>query len=283
MAAIPAGSPLGFVKFDPTAATHITSNKLRSQQTLDGLVVPGKISNVPDFPSTATSLKVGTLPVQGDPNNPGFSKLSVWPGPPAVPAGFGPDKWNTFVWIDLNPNNPSTGDGSVGHGTDVRKPGNTYSINDFINFKDGNGVTRIVVGMHMTTREIVRWTWQTFWWTPDAAKPPAPSSSKIADSRPPQLLTMGASAHYAVALAYSMRTAKGDTVFGYNPYLEASCDASVLSGSFPFGVQTNCMSCHANATHPGFPDAYVGDENVDIAGPQFLGQVRLDFLYSLEP
>ena len=92
---------------------------------------------------------------------------------------------------------------------------------------------------------------------------------------------MGAPAHYAVALAYSMRTSTGGNVFGYNPYLEAGF--SGLAGSFPFGVQTNCMSCHANASYKGIPSTYVGNENIDIAGPQFKGQVRLDFLYSLEP
>jgi hypothetical protein len=281
MTAIPGNSPLGFVKFDPTAADHIVKNKLLSQQTLDNLLDPAKITNVPDFPNTAIFLKVETVPVSDDPMNPGFFKFSVWPGPPATPQSFGPGKWNAFVWIDLNPANANTGDGSVGNGTDTRKPGNTYSINQFLNLKDGNGKTEIVAGMHMTTREIQNWTWQTFWWTPDATKPPAPSSQQIAAARPKQLLTMGAPAHYAVALAYSMRTSTGGNVFGYNPYLEAGF--SGLAGSFPFGVQTNCMSCHANASYKGIPSTYVGNENIDIAGPQFKGQVRLDFLYSLEP
>jgi hypothetical protein len=135
--------------------------------------------------------------------------------------------------------------------------------------------------MHMTTREITRWTWQTFWWTPDASSPPEPSSKSIANARPKELLAMGAPAHYAVALAYSMRTSKGDNVFCYNPYLEASFGG--LSGQFKFGIQSNCMSCHANAAYVGIPSPYVGNENVDIAGLQFQGQVRLDFLYSLRP
>jgi hypothetical protein len=282
-AAIPAGSPLGFVKFDPTAVDHITKNKLRSPQTLDSLVVAGKISNVPDFPNTAISLKVETSSVREDRDNPGFARLDVWPGPPPNPIGFGPDKWNTFVWIDLNANNANTGDGSVGRGTDVRKPANTYSINNFINFKDGDGLIRIVTAMHITTREIVRWTWQTFWWTPDPAKPPLPSSSQIANARPQQLLAMGAPAHYAVSLGYSMRTARDNTVFVYSPYLEASFEG--LAGNFSFGVQSNCMSCHANAVYPGIgiENAYVGNENVDITGSQFHSQVRLDFLYSISP
>lgn len=281
LSAVPGNSPLGFVKFDPTAADHIVKNKLRLTATLDALLKPSQISNVPDFPATAISLKIPTARVVQDPANLGFFKLDIWPGPPTTAQSFGPGKWNSFVWVDLDSTHPNTGDGSVAHGTDARKPATTYNINDFLNLKDGSGNTQIVLGMHLTTREIQKWTWQTFWWTPNTTNPPAPSSKTIADARPMKLLAMGAPAHYAVALAYSMRSSKGDTVFGFNPYLEASFEG--LAGTFQFGMQTNCMSCHANATYKGIPNAYVGNDNIDIGGSQFKGQVRLDFLYSLEP
>ena len=217
---VPAGSPLGLVKYDPSAADFIVSKDLMSRKTLDSFLVPRKIGNVPDLPNTAIAIKVPTVAAVEDPSHPGFFKLAVWPGPPVFPAEYGEDKWDTFVWVDLNPNNPSRGDGSVARGKDARKPGNTYNITDVINFRDANGQTFIVTGMHLTTREIATWTWQTFWWTPDAAKPPAPSSPNIADARPVKLLTMGAPAHYAASLAYSMRTPGGNNVFAYNPYLE---------------------------------------------------------------
>jgi hypothetical protein len=277
--AMPAGSPVGFVDYDPTAADHIKKYKLMSKDTLNGLIVPGKISNVPDFPATAISLKVPTIAAVSSPNDPGFFKLPVWHGPPPTAEVFGPNKWDTFVFINMDPSKASTGDGSLGRGSDARKPENTYSINDFIHFQADDGIPWIVVGFHMTTREITHWTWQSFWWTPDPWNPPAPSSKLIADARPQQLLSMGAPAHYAVALAYSMRTSKGANIFGYNPYLEGPL--SGLSGQFQFGVQSNCMSCHANAAYLAIPSDYVGNENVDIAGPQFQGHVRLDFLYSL--
>jgi hypothetical protein len=276
-AAVPSDAPLGFVKYDPSAADFILKNKIISTATLDKLIVPGKIGNIPDLPKTSISIKVRTDSTAPDPMNPGYHKLNVWPGPPNPAASSAEGTWPNYVWIDLNPKNPSTGNGSSGK---TRTPANTYSINNFIHFTDG-GQTSIVAGMHVTTREASNWSWQTFWWTPESAKPPLPSSHAIAKIRPEKLLKMGAPAHYAVALAYSMSTSKGGTVFGYNPYLEAGF--SGLAGKYQFGVQTNCMSCHANASYKGIPNSYVGDENVNIAGPQFQGQVRLDFLYSLSP
>ena len=135
--------------------------------------------------------------------------------------------------------------------------------------------------MHVASRETVKWTWQSFWWAPDATNPPAPSSKQIADARPQLLFEMGAPSHYAATLAYSMRTSKGEPIFAYNPYLEGHFDD--LAGTYQFGVQSNCMSCHANASHPGANTDYIGDDVIDIADKKFNGKVRLDFLYSLEP
>lgn len=276
---VPANSPLGFVKFDPSAVDFILMNRLNSRKTLNGLIMQGKIANVPDFPSSAVSLKIPVVQATSDPSEPGFYKFMVWPGPPETPQAFDESKWNTWVWVDLDPSHPNTGDGSVAGPSVARSPNNTYSINQFINFTNSSGGTTIVAGMHVTSREIKEWTWQTFWWTPDPAAPPAPSSAAISKARPKALLDMGAPSHYAVSLAYSMTGPKGEDVYGYNPYLEARF--SDLAGKNQFGIQSNCMSCHANATWPGIKDAYVGDEEVDILGPQFQGQVRLDFLYSL--
>ena len=60
----------------------------------------------------------------------------------------------------------------------------------------------ILVGMHVTSRENTRWTWQTFWWAPDPLNPPAPSSKAVAAHKPKALT--GAPAHYAMAITYYM-------------------------------------------------------------------------------
>ena len=56
--------------------------------------------------------------------------------------------------------------------------------------------------MHVGTREITNWIWQTFWWDKNPNNPPAPSSKAIADSRPKEL--KGAARNYAMAAAYYM-------------------------------------------------------------------------------
>ena len=187
-AATPADAPLGFVKYDPSAADFILKNKLISTATLNKLIVSGQIGNVPALPNTSIALKVQTNPAAPDPLNPGYHKLNVWPGPPNPAKGSGEGSWPNYVWIDLNPKNPSTGDGSSGV---TRTPANTYSINDILHFTN-NGAISIVVGMHVTTREATDWSWQTFWWTPEATRPPQPSSHEIARVRPEKLLKMGA-------------------------------------------------------------------------------------------
>ena len=56
--------------------------------------------------------------------------------------------------------------------------------------------------MHVGTREITNWTWQTFWWDSNPNNPPSPSSKIIADIRPKEL--KGAARNYAMSLAYFM-------------------------------------------------------------------------------
>lgn len=159
----------------------------------------------------------------------------------------------------------------------------------------------VVAGMHVTSRETTRWTWQTFWWTADPDSPPLPSSSEIAGDRPDQL--KGPPRHYGVVPGYSMvfpdqpntgGANAGNSVYAFNPYLEAGFGPTALPASQPgtyngrpvannVGVQTNCMSCHAQACYPTPNDTslYTGDQYIDLSGPQFTGKLRIDFLWSI--
>ena len=94
--------------------------------------------------------------------------------------------------------------------------------------------------MHVTSREITRWTWQTFWWSATPDKPHFPSSTTVAKLRP-KALTAPAS-HYAGAPAYNMAVPAqpvvggenfGNSVYAYNPYLEAPFNYQVLPDSVP--------------------------------------------------
>ena len=318
---------LGFVKYDPTATAHIIKNNLLSTATLDAMLAEGKTA-IPNFPYRAIALKpVHQAIAQKDLQN-GYYKLPVWPGPygsppfPGTAVPYGYASWPDHVWVDVH------GDGS--------KIAKVVKLSDFIHFKlteeeaqlinkEGeantlggmptkNPLTKgdyaILLAMHVTSREITRWTWQTFWWTPTPDTPHFPSSAAIAKDRPIQL--KGAAAHYAHAPAYSMKYPPqpvnggknvGNSVYSYNPWLEAGFDFTVLVDSklgkydgrlVPnnVGTQSNCMSCHGSANYqpPNYvppknvlnvPPNYTGDRYVDQNSPRFSGTLKVDLLWSI--
>src|SRR5262249_36933715 len=103
-AALPGGGEAtitGFVKYDPTAADFIVDNKLLSQNALNDPLKQGSTS-VPNFPSTAVSLKpvfqvlTGSQLVQGR-----YFQLAAWPGPPTPPKPFPSNDWGQCVWVDI--------------------------------------------------------------------------------------------------------------------------------------------------------------------------------------
>jgi hypothetical protein len=129
----------------------------------------------------------------------------------------------------------------------------------------------ILVGMHVTTKEIDDWTWQTFWWTPDHNANPL--------SRDQTKEVVGIWKNFAMSPAYYMveppaSKNPGQDLVGYNPYLELDLA--------PIGQRSNCMSCHRAATWPGL--SYNGHFNgaINPAGPEFANQLKLDFLWSIQ-
>ena len=162
----------------------------------------------------------------------------------------------------------------------------------------------ILLGMHVTTREIKRWTWQSYWWSPTPNLPKKPSDTAYAKAR--KNIVKGAPAHYAVTIAYDMIKAEGDNkltpygggngkgeaILAYNPYLEAKfSDEGIKLNDKKYygaieeggkiitnktGMQTNCMSCHAGANY--FVDAtdtirfkktFIADTYVDLEKDEF--------------
>ncbi|MBS1903710.1 MAG: hypothetical protein JSS75_08415 [Bacteroidetes bacterium] len=310
---------LGFVKYDPTAAQFTIDNTLLDSTTLQSMINAGK-TDIPDFPNTAITTKpvFNIITKSTLDSNGGYYKLPVWSGPNDTSIGYPSSAWPGSVWVD--PKNQGQGHGGVDTGQG-RSPQNTYNLDEFVHFKldkksasyikasygiDANeGDYAILVAMHVTSREIKRWTWQTFWWAPNADAPPAPSSKAIADARPSQLT--GAPRHYAMAVAYTFIDPNqpytngnniGTSIYTFNPYLEAGFDTSVfyekaivMTKGKPIvndvGVHTNCMSCHALANfNPGnlvpTGPGYMADTYIDMDGKRFKGVLKLDFLWSIQ-
>ncbi len=137
----------------------------------------------------------------------------------------------------------------------------------------------ILVAMHVSSREIDNWTWQTFWWSNKKPKIPEGVRPHVA---PPF-------DHYDVAVGYSFTTGPdspaGLNVVCFNPYLEAGFDASTFVRPGRLGIESNCMSCHrAAAWPPPHPKPsginYVANGLVDPGDPQlFAGTTKTDFLW----
>ena len=314
---------LGFVKFDPTAADHIARQQLLQTGALNALL-EGGATQIPPFPATALAIKpLFQIVRMRDLAAGRYYPLKAWPGPPAASRPWAPANWPGSVWLDL-------ADGGDGRGAvdpialpdgSTRTPETTYPLSSLIHFRisaadaaalnDGKpapladaGDFAILVAMHVSGREIARWTWQTFWWSPTPDEPRAPSSTAIAGLRPPQL--QGPARHYAMALAYTMMSPdqpyvgggnSAPAVYAYNPWLEAKLAPADLPDSVPgpgpdgavvannIGIQTNCMSCHARANYnpnrrPTAP-RLSGARYVDLGAAEFVGTLQTDFLWSL--
>lgn len=262
--------------------------------------------------------------------------MPAWPGTPQVVTpeitanGFPETSWPGCVYIDTKNKGASTASSVDSDCTAGPGSSNTYGLGDFVYYpvtsdniaafkvlvsgqeKLSVGDVIVLMAMHVTTREIDEWTWQTYFWTPNPANPPLPSSQAIANARPAQLT--GAAAHYAMSIGYQMVTPNqpivggqsvGGPVVVYNPYLESDFNAATFGtppvnvgilapgSQTPYmatvGIQTNCMTCHGNASvNPSNPNSntnalpYLTNFYVSREDQSFKGYLQLDFLWSIQ-
>ncbi len=313
----------GYVKFDPTAAAHVVSQQLLSMSTLNQLLAGGA-QGVPPFPPTSLTLKSAFQIISQNKLVGGrYYRLNVWTGPPATPQAWAPYQWPGVVWIDVKGGGSGSGQVDLLASTDggSRTDQTTYPVSSMINHRisvmeaaqfnrdqPGSGVAAgdyaVLVAMHVAGREMARWTWQTFWWTPTPDDPQAPSSQLVASLRPAQLL--GPARNYAMSTDYDMTAPtqpntgganSGAAVYAYNPYLEARFGPANLPDSLPgndpagqpsannVGTNCNCMSCHVRANYNpnnlATAPRYSGARYTDMNDPQFAGTLQVDFLWSL--
>jgi hypothetical protein len=150
-----------------------------------------------------------------------------------------------------------------------------------------------LMAMHVITKEMDDWTFQTFWWSP------TPGASPHADDRPSEI--RGVWANYLMCTAYSMvtpRTSSGGPHVCFNPYLETDLGPTksftVGTRTYPAdpmaGTRSNCMHCHARAGWPALVPGHPASANLGrIANegylapndPYYAGITRTDFLWSL--
>ena len=306
------------VSYDPSGAHFVTMNQLFNKSTLQSYGIKDSIGKIPEFPNTAITTKPTYY--AGVPNKDGLIRVPVWESPNPAKA-YKYTQWQKWVYADVNnkqkPNKtlvPVTS--SKPSQSEIENA--TCNVSDFINYKidrvgadylnshqdvgttpsrqfiEGDYV--LLVAMHVTTKEFKNWTWQTYFWCPDPSNPPSPSSKFEASLQPKEL--KGAQSHYAVSAAYAMvwpnqpETGGSDKntrpIIAFNPYLEGGFGPQVFSlpntfkPDFVYGMQTNCMSCHALSTFSG-KNGYTTNQYIDMKDTSlFKNDIKLDFTWSIQ-
>ena len=307
------------VSYSPDAACFATQNQVFKQSVINKAYTAGGFGAIPAFPNKSLTIKP-TYMVFTD--TAVLFRMPVWlTAPEPANADFFGNA-NNYVYVDKKNKQPA-GKVAVPVDSTEKDPAKiaaaTINLSDFIyltidaqmaremnkqdsvqgmnNSGNGYGVAKkgqiaLLVAMHVTTKEISNWTWQSYYWTPNRDNPGAPSSGLAASLRPAQI--KGAAANYACVAAYVMLTPgnapnspSSGPMFGYNPYLEGGFGpgtftyANTYNPKYQYGTQSNCMSCHALAI-PSPAGVYTTDQNVSLAAPYFRSQVSLDFAWSIQ-
>ena len=142
----------------------------------------------------------------------------------------------------------------------------------------------VLVAMHVNTKEILNWTWQTYFWS-GRQNPPNSYPGSIYE-QPSSLQSPWN--NYAMCTAYWQAELSGDVKVCFNPYLETA------TSGIPDGLNSNCMSCHgiartpplnnAVSPNPTYPANY--SHAIDV-GPElydpfyFSGNTNTDFSWAV--
>ncbi len=278
------------VKYTEEIRKEIQDNKYYDGATLQKIndgwgITPIADRNLKDFPDTSVMLKPTYVYASG--SQP--TLMGYWSGPAnsATPDTPGPGSWTSQMWVVPPGFDPSNFD---------NKSLQLISLDRFFALKltqdeidaikkaspqrlpaDAKaGDYMVLVAMHVSTREIDNWTWQTFWWS--YSKPTIPSSVRSRVSAPFD--------NYQVAVGYSFLTAPGNpdslNLVCFNPYLEAGFDNSVFAKPKQLGIESNCMSCHRCAAWPANNASYIANGEIEPCDSFFFtNNTKTDFLWGI--
>lgn len=295
------------VSYSPDASEFAINNQIYKQSVINKSFKKDAIGSIQDFPQKSITLKPVYMLFHNDSK---LKKLPVWLDAPNPPDSLTTSQFPYCVYIDVENKQPKgkkiipTLQSSVNQ-DDIKNA--TVNLEEFIslkvddkmaaymkkeykNSKAKSGEIAVLVAMHVTSKEIKNWTWQSFYWTPNKENPGSPSSLLAANVRPKEL--KGAAANYAANAAYVMTTPNnsptGSPMFGYNPYLEGGFGPSVFTvtnntnPNYKYGMQTNCMNCHGLAI-PSPKGYYTTAQYLDMKDSSYFGnEVQLDFAWSVQ-
>jgi hypothetical protein len=251
------------VVFDPIAAAHVRRHRLASRVGLRAAGVA-----IPPFPRAAITLKLVWYPVK----HAGTTALPIWDNAPArADADGNPSRtWSRRVVID--PALASAAGDRVPLSAflyrTLREPDELAAARSVAHdptLAVGDHV--VLVGMHVSTREIPEWVWATFWWHDQ------PDAGPYAADRPAALA--GAARSYLMDVAYSAEAPAepdGSPHACMNPWLEAR---------FPNGLHSNCVACHQRAAFGATDYLPVTRGPIAAGDPYFANKVTTDLVWSL--
>ena len=164
----------------------------------------------------------------------------------------------------------------------VTNPGQVPEIGDFI----------VLLAMHVTTKEIDDWTFQTFWWST------APNLAPFGADRPASI--RAPFDNYVSCTAYSTvspRGTGGALPTCFNPYLETDLgatkpyvmDGQTFAANPMAGTRSNCMNCHRRAAFPAFGAKAASADFGHVyndgyrapSDPYFARILKTDFMWSI--
>lgn len=287
-----AGDAVGRVKYNPAAANFALEHRFFDAKAMAGRIIPNGIATV-NFPANSVLLKP-IYRVLSDYYKvyDGMYRFHVWSGKSDCCTGSDAD-FADYVYFCTDPSDPRIDGKTVfsiettinhrmtaaeaeeynntpGHSREgAENPSNVASEGDYV----------ILLGMHVSTRETTRWTWQSFYWSPNPDNPVFPSSSTMASGRSVALRRGSPENHYAVSLGYNLlspaaplnydpskgeRTDNRGSVYALNPYIEGTFGKDVFAGQKTLfdnhgfgglfkaknvdGITSSCMGCHSQAT-----------------------------------
>ncbi len=283
----------GFNRFNRATVQHVCSHQYNLAATLDALnasftpATPVGAREIVPFPREAMALK----PVFTAIKQSGITVLPYWAGPTASTnlTNPTPDTWTQCVAVvppgTVAPASPTdcicngtprtcevvTLDRMYAFKLTAAEVADMASDSSLAGGPLEEGDWAALMAMHTTSKEIDRWTWQTFWWTP------TPDASPDGDFRPDAVRREFR--NYAMCTAWSMNgppeSETGTPEVCFNPWLETG-----LQGID--GVQSNCMTCHQLAAWPNFSTPYQANGFVSPDDAALFGSsLRVDFLWSV--
>ena len=273
-AAVAAGTNVvSFNKFDPEAATFIVAPQPGPGGATFGynqLASLTKLNQAWPAGTTGANRAINEFPIRGIETKPvfqlvkatGLTALPLWQGPGGATNNKNPtpDTWKTCILIDpagSGPIRPATAAEIAARISIGRNACTTFlfgPLSLLYSFKlsadeaaalqqvgggpAAAGDFAALVAMHVNTKEIPFWTWQTFWWQPGGDTP-----NGFPGSKAQQPATLSAPwNNYAMCANYNQTVRPGNATMDVclNPYLETS-------PTIPAGIASNCMSCHGTA------------------------------------